>query len=230
MLFNSRYDQSFADVEADAKATPIGHSAASQKVKRSADLLLSVILVVPVGLLLGVVILAVMIFDRQPVFYLQTRVGRRGQPFRCIKVRTMRLDADARLEQILAEDPAAARQWREHQKLSHDPRVTPIGRFLRKTSLDELPQLLNVFRGEMSLVGPRPIIADEIDRYGADIAYYMAVRPGVTGLWQVSGRSRTSYARRVALDREYVENQSLAKDFSILFRTVRVVLTGEGSA
>lgn len=230
MLFDTRYERSFSSAEEQSAAAAIGGSGASQKVKRCADLLLSVILLVPVGVVLGLIALAIVIFDRQPIFYVQTRIGRWGLPFRCIKVRTMQTDADEHLEQILASDPAAAKEWREHQKLRNDPRVTPIGRFLRKTSLDELPQLLNVLRGEMSLVGPRPIIASEVERYGSDIAYYLSARPGVTGLWQVSGRSQTSYARRIALDREYVETQSLALDLSIIARTVRVVLTGEGSA
>lgn len=230
MLFDTRYERSFSAVETLPDATPFEASGTRQMVKRGADLLLSVILLVPVVVVLGIIALVIATFDRQPIFYVQTRIGRRGSSFRCVKVRTMRTDADERLEQILADDPTAAQEWRLHQKLSDDPRVTPIGRFLRKTSLDELPQLLNVLRGDMSLVGPRPIIASEVERYGSDIAYYHAVRPGVTGLWQVSGRSKTSYSRRVALDREYVETQSLTSDLSILVKTVWVVATGEGSA
>lgn len=230
MLFDTRYERSFSNVEMPSATTVAGSSGASSKVKRFTDILLSVLLVIPVCLALGIIALTILIFDRQPVFYVQTRVGRWGLPFQCLKIRTMRVDADELLEQILADDPIAAQEWREHQKLSNDPRVTPIGRFLRKTSLDELPQLLNVLRGDMSLVGPRPIIEPEVERYGSDIAYYHAVRPGVTGLWQVSGRSKTSYSRRVALDREYVETRSLALDLSILVRTVWVVLTGKGSA
>jgi undecaprenyl-phosphate galactose phosphotransferase len=167
--------------------------------------------------------------DGGPVFYGQTRIGRGGRRFRCLKFRTMAIDAERQLQALLASDPVAAREWAETQKLTLDPRVTAIGALLRRTSLDELPQLLNVLRGEMSLVGPRPIIDDEVARYAADIATYCAVRPGLTGLWQVSGRSQTSYARRVQLDVSYVRNWSLLRDLSILLRTVPAVLLRRGA-
>jgi Undecaprenyl-phosphate galactose phosphotransferase WbaP len=167
--------------------------------------------------------------DGGPVFYGQTRIGRGGRRFRCLKFRTMAIDAEPQLQALLASDPVAAREWAETQKLTSDPRVTGIGALLRRTSLDELPQLLNVLRGEMSLVGPRPIIDDEVERYAADIATYCAVRPGLTGLWQVSGRSQTSYARRVQLDVSYVRNWSLLRDLSILLKTVPAVLLRRGA-
>ena len=167
--------------------------------------------------------------DGGPVLYGQKRIGRGGRHFRCLKFRTMAVDAEHQLQTLLASDPAAAREWAETQKLTSDPRVTGIGAVLRRTSLDELPQLLNVLRGEMSLVGPRPIIDDEVERYAADIATYCAVRPGLTGLWQVSGRSQTSYARRVQLDVSYVRNWSLLRDLSILLKTIPAVLLRRGA-
>jgi undecaprenyl-phosphate galactose phosphotransferase len=141
----------------------------------------------------------------------------------------MVIDAELRLQQLLATDPAAAAEWAATQKLTADPRVTGIGTVLRRTSLDELPQLLNVLRGQMSLVGPRPIVAAEVSRYGDNIASYYAVRPGVTGLWQVSGRSETSYARRVQLDTTYVRNWSFWQDLAILLRTIPAVLARRGA-
>jgi lipopolysaccharide/colanic/teichoic acid biosynthesis glycosyltransferase len=128
-------------------------------------------------------------------------------------------DAERRLAQVLADDPIAADEWRRDHKLSVDPRITPIGQFLRKSSLDELPQLLNILRGEMSLVGPRPVTAEELQKYGPHLADYVAVRPGITGLWQVSGRNDISYDERVRLDAYYAQNASLPLDLSILFRT-----------
>ena len=167
--------------------------------------------------------------DRGRVLFGHARVGWRGATFRCLKFRSMVLDAQAVLADLLARDPAAAREWAETQKLRSDPRVTPIGRILRVTSLDELPQLFNVLTGEMSLVGPRPIVGDEVPRYGAAIASYRACRPGITGLWQVSGRSDCGYAERVAFDAHYAANWSLWLDVKILARTVVVVLARRGS-
>ena len=167
--------------------------------------------------------------DGGPALFRHKRVGAGGRTFECIKFRTMVLNADAALHDLLARDPAARREWEEQQKLRHDPRITPVGHFLRKTSLDELPQLLNVLRGEMSLVGPRPIVDAEISRYGRDIEYYYGTKPGITGLWQVSGRSDTSYARRVQLDRWYACNWSLWHDIAILAKTIPVVFRREGA-
>lgn len=143
----------------------------------------------------------------------------------------MRPDADAVLARYIAEHPEFAREWAERRKLVHDPRVTRIGRFLRATSLDELPQLFNVLRGEMSLVGPRPVVAEELARYygPAGRAAYVAVRPGITGLWQVSGRSRTTYAERVALDIRYVDEMSIGGDVKLMLRTIPAVLQRRGA-
>jgi undecaprenyl-phosphate galactose phosphotransferase len=142
----------------------------------------------------------------------------------------MVVDSGAVLNRLLQEDPAAAEEWARTHKLRHDPRVTWIGRLLRKTSLDELPQLLNVLRLDMSLVGPRPIVSLEIPKYGEDIAYYYETRPGITGLWQVSGRSDTTYGQRVRLDTWYVKNWTLWKDLEILCRTIPAVISGRGAA
>ncbi|MES1156881.1 MAG: sugar transferase [Alphaproteobacteria bacterium] len=146
--------------------------------------------------------------DGGPIFYRHLRIGRSGQRFECFKFRTMAVDSQERLAFILQSDPHAAAEWRESQKLRSDPRVTKIGVFLRKSSLDELPQFFNVLRGDMSIVGPRPITRAELYRYGRDRRYYLLVRPGITGLWQVSGRSNASYDKRVQLDREYLEGWS----------------------
>jgi exopolysaccharide production protein ExoY len=167
--------------------------------------------------------------DGSPVLYGGWRVGLGGRLFRCLKFRTMVLDAQPALERLLREDPAARAQWEREQKLDDDPRVTPVGRFLRRSSLDELPQLFNVLRGDMALVGPRPITVPELERYGAARWHYLNVRPGMTGLWQVSGRSDVSYPQRVQLDRRYVEQRTLVGDLQILLRTVKVVLGHDGA-
>ncbi len=167
--------------------------------------------------------------DGAPIFFGHYRVGLDGRLFRCLKFRSMLLDADRVLEELLRDDPEARAEWERDQKLTNDPRITPVGHFLRKTSLDELPQLFNVLRGEMNLVGPRPITVGELPRYGRVRWHYLSVRPGMTGLWQVSGRNNTSYEERVALDRSYVEQRSIAGDVGILFKTVRVVLLREGA-
>jgi undecaprenyl-phosphate galactose phosphotransferase len=163
------------------------------------------------------------------VLYRHTRIGRGGAPFECLKFRTMVPDAERVLGGILARDPGLRAEWLRDHKLKEDPRVTAIGRLLRRTSLDELPQLWNVLRGEMSLVGPRPVVREELLRYGRAVGVYLSARPGITGLWQVMGRNDTEYLRRVALDVWYVRHQSLQLDLSILARTVLVVLHRTGA-
>lgn len=167
--------------------------------------------------------------DGGPVIFAHQRVGQSGKVFPSFKFRTMQVDAEERLRELLANDPAARAEWEREFKLRNDPRITPIGHFLRRTSLDELPQLFNVIRGEMSLVGPRPVIRAELSRYGDDVDYFLMVRPGMTGLWQVSGRNDTGYDTRVYLDTWYVKNWSLWYDIAILFKTIRVVLNREGA-
>lgn len=167
--------------------------------------------------------------DGAPVLYGHYRVGRGGKLFRCLKYRTMLRDSERVLADLLRDDPKSRAEWASDQKLLNDPRITPIGRFLRSSSLDELPQLLNVVRGEMLLVGPRPVTVAELTRYGTVRWHYLSVRPGITGLWQVSGRNNTTYEERVALDTHYVENRSLRKDIGILLRTILVVIFKDGA-
>jgi exopolysaccharide production protein ExoY len=167
--------------------------------------------------------------DGAPILFGHYRVGRDGRLFRCLKFRTMVRDAPACLERLLRDDPLARAEWERDQKLANDPRITPIGHFLRRTSLDELPQLFNVLRGDMALVGPRPITVPELERYGDSRWHYLSGLPGMTGLWQVSGRNATSYDERVALDRRYVEQHGVGDDLRILWRTVSVVLARDGA-
>ena len=176
-----------------------------------------------------VVPLLIKLTSRGPVFYRQERLGKRGRPIRVWKFRSMYADADERLKAILSSDPAKRAEWEANFKLADDPRVTPLGRFLRKTSIDEFPQLFNVLAGDMALVGPRPIVAKEVPFYGEAYETFSSVRPGVTGLWQASGRSDTDYARRVALDVQYVLNWSPWMDLWILFRTVSAVVLMRGA-
>lgn len=195
-----------------------------QRLKRCIDLILSslvLILALPVGLILA---LLIKLEDRGPVFYRQERVGRHGKSIRILKFRTMVPRADEILKDYLAEHPELAKEWKASQKLEDDPRITKIGAFLRRASLDELPQLWNIFIGELSLVGPRPIVEDEIKRYGEAYELYSQVRPGLTGLWQVSGRSRLSYNKRVALDTYYIRNWSVWFDIYILAKTPAALL------
>jgi len=165
------------------------------------------------------------------VLYRHMRIGRGGRAFPCLKLRTMRMDGDVVLDALLKSSPEARFEWETTRKLRNDPRVTPIGRFLRSTSLDELPQLFNVLRGEMSLVGPRPVVQRELEEhYGPEgRELYCSVRPGVTGLWQVSGRSDTSYRERVELDARYVRERSLGLDVKILLKTPVAVLRRDGA-
>jgi exopolysaccharide production protein ExoY len=197
--------------------------------KRALDIIgagLGLVVLSPFFLIVALMVRA----DGGPAFFAHQRVGRGGKLFGCLKFRSMVIDSQARLEALLASNPAARAEWEATRKLKNDPRITRIGRFLRSTSLDELPQLINVLRGEMSLVGPRPVQEAEIDRYyGASAAHYMAVRPGITGLWQVSGRSETSYESRVALDVAYVSRPSMIADLAILFRTPVAVLSRRGA-
>jgi undecaprenyl-phosphate galactose phosphotransferase len=167
--------------------------------------------------------------DGAPIFFAHYRVGFDGKLFRCLKFRTMYRDAEQMLADLLRDDPQARAEWARDQKLTNDPRITPVGNFLRRTSLDELPQLFNVLRGEMNLVGPRPITVAELTRYGRVRWHYLSVRPGLTGLWQVSGRNNTTYEERVALDRRYVEQHSIWLDLRILFKTIKVVVARDGA-
>jgi exopolysaccharide production protein ExoY len=196
--------------------------------KRGLDglaVLLAAPIVLPLILILGLLIRR----DGGPVFFCQDRVGRHGRVFRLWKLRSMQVDAERRLEAHLAADPAARAEWDETQKLKVDPRITPIGRLLRKTSLDELPQLWNVFRGDMSLVGPRPMLPHQEPLYpGTGLRAYYSLRPGLTGFWQISARNETAFAARAVHDVLYARRLSLLTDFLVLVATVRVVLRGTG--
>jgi len=175
------------------------------------------------------IIACIIRLDGGPALFSHERVGAGGRVFRCLKFRTMVPNAQAVLADLLARDPQASAEWASTHKLVRDPRVTAIGRFLRATSLDELPQLINIVRLEMSLVGPRPIVSEEVTRYGENIVYYYETRPGLTGLWQVSGRSDTTYERRIELDRWYVHNWTLWHDIAILLKTVPAVILRQGA-
>jgi exopolysaccharide production protein ExoY len=163
------------------------------------------------------------------VFFAHERVGRGGRRFRCLKFRTMVPDAEERLAEILRTDPVARAEWEASRKLTNDPRISCLGNFLRRTSLDELPQFINVLKGDMSVVGPRPIVTEEMVLYREHIVDYLAVRPGVTGLWQVSGRSDTTFDERVALDSRYVRSVSLLEDLRIVGRTIGVLVNQKGA-
>lgn len=186
----------------------------------------ALLLLLPLLLLVAAAIWAT---DRQPPIFRHNRLGRDGRSFGCLKFRSMVVDGDAVLATHLAANPQAQAEWAATHKLSDDPRITSIGHVLRKTSLDELPQFWNVLRGEMSLVGPRPIVPAEVARYGQAFATCFAMPPGVTGLWQVSGRSDTTYAQRVALDLDYATRWSLRRDIVIILRTIPAVFAQRGS-
>ena len=198
--------------------------AANGRLKRAFDLAGATLALVFLAPALLTIALLVKLTDRGPILYRHTRVGRQGERFECLKFRTMAMDAEERLARILLDDPHAAEEWQETQKLRNDPRVTAIGAFLRKSSLDELPQIWNVLLGDMSIIGPRPITRAELNRYGKDRRYYLLVRPGITGLWQVSGRSSTGYEKRIRYDREYLEEWSWLGEFWILLMTIPAVL------
>ncbi|MDU2223847.1 MAG: undecaprenyl-phosphate galactose phosphotransferase WbaP [Haemophilus parainfluenzae] len=167
--------------------------------------------------------------DGGNAIYGHPRIGRNGKIFKCLKFRSMVVNSKEVLDELLRTDPEARAEWEKDFKLKNDPRITKIGAFIRKTSLDELPQLFNVLKGEMSLVGPRPIVADELERYQDDVEYYLMAKPGMTGLWQVSGRNDVDYNTRVYFDSWYVKNWSLWNDIAILFKTVNVVLKKDGA-
>ncbi len=190
--------------------------------KRIFDLVLGVLLL-PILVPVIAALWAVTRMDGGPGFFGHRRVGRNGKSFRCWKIRSMVTDAEAKLREHLAAHPEAAAEWERDQKLTNDPRITKLGNVLRATSLDELPQIWNVLKGEMSFVGPRPVIRDEITRYGANRTAYLTVRPGLTGIWQVSGRNDVSYEERVQMDVQYLSVASLRNDFTILLKTGQAV-------
>jgi lipopolysaccharide/colanic/teichoic acid biosynthesis glycosyltransferase len=197
--------------------------------KRIMDLMMVIPLLLVAGPIMILIALAIKIFDRGPVLYSHQRVGLDGRMFLCHKFRTMFVDGNQRFDRLMATDPAAKLEWDTFQKLRTDPRVTPLGGFLRRASLDELPQLYSILCGDMSVIGPRPITSGEIWRYGADFRYYTGVRPGVLGKWQVNGRNKLTYDQRVAMDIEYVKTWTIWEDVKILLRAIPVVLLGLGA-
>ncbi|OYW16593.1 MAG: sugar transferase [Novosphingobium sp. 12-64-8] len=206
-----------------------GGSAIDRRAIRWLDIgiaLLALLVAMPVMIAIAI---AIRISDRGPVLFAHRRLGEGARPFHCLKFRSMSTDADVRLKALLESDPEARDEWERTQKLRRDPRITAVGNILRRTSLDELPQLFNVLRGDMSLVGPRPIVESEVGRYGRHFAAYCSVPPGVTGLWQVQRDAETSYRRRVAFDLTYARSRSLMLNVRILALTVPSVLRGRGA-
>ena len=212
-----------------AHVQPRKLSTLERATKRTIDIVGALTFFVLFGPLYLMVALCVGISMGRPVHFWQHRLGVNGQRFRFYKFRSMVRNSDVVLDEFLSRNDMARTEWDTFQKLEKDPRITPIGQFIRKLSLDELPQFWNVLKGDMSLVGPRPCMERQRSLYGKGWEHYCAMRPGITGLWQVSGRNRLSYARRVELDVEYVSNWSLWLDIKILLKTVRAVVTGEGS-
>jgi exopolysaccharide production protein ExoY len=211
---------------AGAARTADGRVSGLPRIFDVAIALMALLFLTPLLLLIAI---AVLICDPGPIIFRHRRIGHNGKAFGCLKFRSMYVGAEERLRTILERDPELREQWERDQKLENDPRITKIGAMLRVTSLDELPQLINVVRGEMSLVGPRPIVAAEVPRYGRFIESYYQVRPGLTGLWQVTGRSATTYRRRVATDVYYARSRSALFDAKILFATIPAVVAGRGS-
>ena len=193
------------------------------------DYMLTIVGTIAISPILAIIAIWIYKDSPGPVIFKHTRIGKDGKPFPCYKFRSMCVDAKEKLEELLANDAEARAEWERDFKLKNDPRITKSGAFLRKTSLDELPQIFNVLRGEMSLVGPRPIIQEELERYGEHAADYLMVKPGITGMWQVSGRSDIDYAERVALDTWYVHNWSVWIDVMLLWRTFDVVIRRKGA-
>lgn len=205
------------------------HLSTAQVLKRALDVAVATTTLALLSPLMVIIAAIIKLSDGGPVLYWHVRIGMSGQLFKCVKFRSMVLDADAVFQRYLAENPSAAAEWQEKEKLSDDPRVKPFGKFLRRSSFDELPQLFNVLAGDMSLVGPRPITPQEMHRYGKSIGYYFSVKRGVTGLWQISGRSNCSFAERVHLDVRYVTDWTLWLDLFILLKTIPAVISQRGS-
>jgi exopolysaccharide production protein ExoY len=205
-------------------AAPIGLTS-----KRIVDIVVAVSGIILLAPLLIICFVATIVTSPGPALFRHRRVGFNGKRFDCLKFRTMVTDAPERLRQLLESDPMAAGEWAANRKLRYDPRITAIGALLRKSSLDELPQLFNVLRGDMSIVGPRPVTEEELVRYDSSVGAYLACRPGITGLWQVSGRSTTTYNKRIACDTFYAHNWSMVLDAKILIVTLPSLLLSENA-
>lgn len=221
----------YRTLTADRAAMPIaiGDSVLDARLTRAMNVAVALVALLLLAPLMLLVALAIRLSGPGPVLFAHRRIGRGGMSFPCLKFRSMVTDSNERLARLLESDPAARLEWEATQKLRRDPRITWIGGFLRRTSTDELPQLFNVLRGEMSLVGPRPIVAAEAERFGRYFVDYCSTLPGITGLWQISGRSNLSYRRRVALDVAYARSRSIGLDIRILVMTLPAVLAARGS-
>ncbi len=199
-------------------------------VKRAFDIcfsLISLILCIPLFLVIGIAIYS---SSRGKIIYSHERIGRGGKPFRCYKFRTMYPDAEVRLEEILKNNPEKLEEWEQTHKLKDDPRIIPVGAFLRKTSLDEFPQFWNVLKGDLSIVGPRPVVQEEVTKHlGMKAPKILSVRPGLTGIWQVSGRSDTSYITRIELDEKYVDSHSFLLDLKLIAKTIPTMISSKGA-
>lgn len=203
--------------------------ASAQALKRIFDIVSALVLIILALPFAVVIALAIVLETPGPVFFGHTRIGRGNRRFRLWKFRSMVVNSEDVLRAYLEKRPDLATEWNATHKLKDDPRVTRVGRFLRRRSLDELPQMWNVLRGDMSLIGPRPIVEDEIPKYGAAFDLYRRVRPGLTGLWQVSGRSDTSYRKRIELDSRYIRSWSIWLDLRVIWKTVGVILRAHGA-
>ncbi len=229
-IFNSELHYLFMEKLFMIKINNNLNSTPNIVVKRIFDFVVAGIIFIIILAFLLIIALLIKLTSRGPVLYTQKRIGKNGREFQIYKFRTMYMDAEKRLKKILQKNPKAQKEWDNSFKLKDDPRRTPIGRFLRRTSIDEFPQIINILRGEMSLVGPRPVVREEIEKYyGTFKQYYYSVYPGLAGLWQVSGRSDTDYQFRVQTDVWYVQNWSLWLDIIIMFKAVAVVLKKEGA-
>lgn len=207
----------------------LGVSSKSAIGERLFDIIGSLAILTALMPFIALIALIMIASDRGPVLFRHERVGRRGRSFPCMKFRTMKTNGDSILEEHFRNFPAAKAEWEQTQKLRHDPRVTRIGSIMRKLSIDEIPQLFNVLRGDMSLVGPRPIVEQEIGRYGPNFEYYCHVRPGMTGVWQISGRSNLSYKSRVAMDVSYVRKKSILLDLYLVAKTIPAMIFIKGA-
>jgi len=226
LLFVNQNDEPLVEYSAEALAPPLVLPAGTAH--RAFDLALALSSLLLLWPLMLATALFVWLSGPGPIIFRHVRIGRDGSRFVCFKFRTMDRQAETLLDELLGTCGTLRHEWQCNQKIRRDPRVTRVGHLLRRFSIDELPQLYNVVRGEMSMVGPRPIVEAEIARYGANFADYCRVKPGLTGLWQISGRNCLSYERRVELDSHYARNRSLRGDLAILIRTVPVVLRGSG--
>lgn len=220
-LIDLRGGQRFSSL---ANPRPVG-----QSIKRAIDIVLALGAILLVAPLLLFCCLSLVLFSPGPILFRHKRAGFQGKTFSCLKFRTMVIGAEQRLNDYLEAHPDAKAEWLETRKLRYDPRVTALGTIFRKTSLDELPQLFNVLKGDMSIVGPRPITQEEFPRYTVNLPAYMACRPGITGLWQVSGRSNTSYEMRVAYDTYYSRNWSMLLDAKIMLVTIPALLNSDNA-